>query len=111
VADEPTTGVEPLVDLVNVMPRYEPGDCPMDGGPLLVYWFRYPDGAARAVAYGEHGCHTLTVGENRERENGEQFAQAFPDARWSQRAASPSPGSPPKQLATPECPAPSGETR
>ena len=104
VADELTTGVEPLVDLVNGLPKYDSGACLMDGGPLIVYWFRYPDGDARAVAYGERGCHTLTVGENLEREDGEKLAQAFADGLLSQREQAAPPA--PTADAGPECPSP-----
>ncbi len=109
VADELTTGIEPLVDLVNGLPEYEPGACLMDGGPLIVYWFRYPDGDARAVAYGERGCHTLTAGEALMREDGEVLASAFADALRAQRAdmAPPAAG---VRAPTPECPLPSAET-
>lgn len=108
VADELTTGVEPLVDLVNGLPSYEPGDCPLDGGPEIVYWFRYPDGDARAVAYGEHGCHTLTVGEELQREDGPRLAQAFADALAAQRAAM-RPPSAARSATRPDCPPPTGE--
>ncbi|MCY7399537.1 MAG: hypothetical protein LH477_01005 [Nocardioides sp.] len=104
VADELTTGVEPLVDLVNGLPEHEPGGCPSDGGPLIVYWFRYPDGDARAVAYGERGCHTLTVGEELQREGGERLAQAFAGGLLSQRAQATPPA--PTSDAGPECPLP-----
>jgi hypothetical protein len=108
VADELTTDVEPLIDLVNGLPEYEPGDCPLDGGPLIVYWFRYPDGDPRAVAYGERGCHTLTVGEDLEREDGAQLAQAFADALLSQRAGTTPPAAP-RPRTGPDCPPPTGE--
>ena len=109
VADELTTGIEPLVDLVNDLPVYEPSDCPMDGGPDLVYWFRYPDGDARAVAYGEYGCHTLTAGEDVGRQNGEELAQAFANALLAQRATTkPTPPAQEQQPA-PECPPPTDQ--
>lgn len=108
VSDELTTGVEPLIDLVNGLPEHEPGACPGDGGPLLVYWFRYADGDARAVAYGERGCHVLTVGEDRDREDGQALAQAFADALLSQRAATTPPQGQP--LTGPDCPLPAGES-
>ena len=108
VADELTTGVEPLTDLANSLPKYEPGACPSDGGPLLVYWFRYPDGDARAVAYGERGCHTLAAAEGVERENGDELAQAFADALLEQRAAT-KPTTSRAQQAAPECPPPTDQ--
>jgi hypothetical protein len=110
VADELATGVEPLVDLVNSLPKYESGACPSDGGPLLVYWFRYPDGDARAVAYGERGCHTLAAGEGVGREDGAELAHAFADALLAQRAATKPPmTAPAQQSATPECPPPTDQ--
>lgn len=110
VADELTTGIEPLVDLVNGLPEYEPGACHMDGGPLIVYWFRYPDGDARAVAYGERGCHTLTAGAALMRENGEELASAFADALDAQRAAMTPPAGTEGQAPAPKCPLPTTET-
>lgn len=59
---------------------------------------------ARAVAYGERGCHTLTVGQDLMREDGEQLAQAFADALLSQRAQATPPA--PTADAGPECPLP-----
>lgn len=108
VADELITGVEPLVDLVNGLAVYEPRGCPLDGGPDLVYWFRYPDGDARAVAYGEYGCHTLAAGEDVGRENGEELAQAFADALLAQRAAT-KPATSREQQPAPECPPPTDQ--
>ncbi|WP_322919399.1 hypothetical protein [Nocardioides renjunii] len=110
VSDELTTGVESLVDLVNGLPEHEPGACQLDGGPLLVYWFRYPDGDARAVAYGERGCHTLTAGEGLVREDGEKLAHAFADALRSQRAASAPPVMTQERRKTPKCGLPNTET-
>lgn len=110
VTDELTTGIEPLVDLVNGLPEYEPGACPLDGGAHIVYWFRYPDGDARAVAYGERGCHTLTTGENLMRERGEDLATAFADALRAQRATARPSATPPAPTRPPECPLPTNET-
>lgn len=86
--DELTVGVEALVELVNRLPEWEQGsDCTFDDGPHHVYWFRYADGDARAVAYDEGGCHTAVVGENLARERGEELATAFASALLAQRAA------------------------
>jgi hypothetical protein len=85
--DELTTGVEQLVELVNGLPHAPRKQaCHLDDGPHHVYWFRYPDGDARAVAYDEAGCHTAVVGEDVGRENGEELATAFADALLAQRA-------------------------
>ena len=103
--DELTTDVAALVDLVNGLPAFEPDtECHFDDGPHHVYWFRYPDGDARAVAYTEGGCHTLTVGEERGYLNGERLATAFADTLLDQRASS----QPPSTVATegPACPMP-----
>jgi hypothetical protein len=108
VEDELTTGVEPLTDLANSLPKYEPGACPADGGPLLVYWFRYPDGDARAVAYGERGCHTLAVAEGVELENGDELAQAFADALLAQRSGT-KPTRSAQERPAPECPPPTDQ--
>ena len=103
--DELTTDVAALVDIVNGLPEFEPGtDCHFDDGPHHVYWFRYPNGDARAVAYNEAGCHTLTVGEEHGYLNGARLATAFADTLLAQRANS----QPPSAVATegPACPTP-----
>ncbi len=93
-ADELITGVAELVDLVNGLPAFEAGsDCHFDDGPHHVYWFRYPDGDARAVAYAEGGCHTLAVGEELAYRNGERLATAFASALLDQRAQTTPPAS------------------
>lgn len=80
--------VAELVELVNGLPEAPPDQaCPLDDGPHHVYWFRYPDGDARAVAYNEAGCHVAVVGDERAREHGEKLASAFAGALVAQRAA------------------------
>lgn len=88
-ADELTTGVDRLVQVVNDLSAFDPDTaCFADDGPHHVYWFRYPDGDARAVAYAEAGCHLLTVGKKRDYRDGERVAEAFADALLAQRASS-----------------------
>lgn len=101
VADD----VSALVKLVNELPD-APADqaCPLDDGPHHVYWFRYPDGDARAVAYNEAGCNLAVVGQDRARENGEELATAFADALAAQRAAASAP--PRDDVSAPSCPPP-----
>lgn len=79
--------VAALVELVNGLPE-APAEqpCFVDDGPHHVYWFRYPDGDARAVAYDEAGCHPATLGDSVERQDGEEIATAFAAALFSQRA-------------------------
>lgn len=103
--DELTVDVDAVVELVNGLPEFEQGTaCPFDDGPHHVYWFRYPDGDARAVAYDEAGCHTAVVGEQVAHQDGEELATAFADALFAQRAGSrPPAGTSRKAL---ECPAP-----
>ena len=86
--DELTVGVEALVELVNALPAWEQGsNCHFDDGSHRVYWFRYADGDARAVAYDEGRCHTAVVGENLARERGQELATAFASALLAQRDA------------------------
>ncbi|MFC7726028.1 hypothetical protein ACFQW6_12990 [Nocardioides sp. GCM10028917] len=77
------------MEVVNDLSVFDPDTaCFADDGPHHVYWFRYPDGDARAVAYAEAGCHLLTVGKYREYREGERVAAAFADALAAQRADS-----------------------
>lgn len=100
--DELTSGAGALVELVNGLPAFEPDTaCNMDDGPHHVYWFRYPDGDARAVAYDEARCHTAVVGDQVRRQNGEELATAFADALLAQRAATNPPRADDKSLACP----------
>ena len=88
-ADELTTGVDALAGVVNDLSVFDPDTaCFADDGPQHVYWFRYPDGDGRAVAYAEAGCHVLTVGKKREYREGERVAAAFADALAAKRADS-----------------------
>lgn len=90
--DELVTDVDEVVGVVNGLPEQQyPVDCPYDGGPDLVFWFRYADGDAQAVSYGSYGCHSLAVGGDRRRQRGEEVAAAFADALLMQRAATSAP--------------------
>lgn len=97
------TGVDALVQLVNDLPVAEQQDCPLDDGPHHVYWFRYPDGDARAVAYDEAGCHTAVIGDEVRRQDGEALATAFADALLAQRATATPPAA---EGEPPACPMP-----
>lgn len=102
--NELTTGISPLIDLVNGLPEFQPDTaCHLDAGANLAYWFRYPDGDARAVSYYEGGCHTLAVDEDLGRLEGERLASAFANAIATQRAQS---DAPPPQSDAPSCPLP-----
>ena len=107
--DELTTDVARVLDVVNGLPEFEAGNgCPLDAGAKLVYWFRYPGGDARAVGYHEGGCHTLTVGPDRDYSNGERVATAFADALLAQRTHAEA--RPPAGTDHPSCPVPAMTT-
>ncbi|MCY7401230.1 MAG: hypothetical protein LH477_09765 [Nocardioides sp.] len=98
--DELVTDVDRVVDVVNALPdQPDQVDCPFDGGPDLVFWFRYADGDARAVSYGSKGCHSLVVGGDRNRERGQDVATAFAEALRAQRDASTPPAASPEPAA------------
>ena len=87
-ADELTHDVAAVTEVVNrALPEPTGPDtfCPADGGPDLVFWFRYEDGTAHAVRYGRHGCRWITVGENVLRQGGEDLHEAFVHALAQQR--------------------------
>lgn len=105
--DELTADVTSLVDLVNGLPEFAADTgCHFDAGPNLVYWFRYPDGDARAVSYGEYGCHTVVAGEGRVRQHGARLATAFAEALLLQRSQSSPPVRGSGGAPGPACPMP-----
>lgn len=91
-ADLLTTGVGDLVSLVNRQEAVQGDiDCTFDGGPVLAYWFGYPDGDWRAVEFGSYGCNLLSLGRGLRRRGGVELATAFTDALVSQRLGQPAP--------------------
>jgi hypothetical protein len=81
-----TNGVAELVDLVNKQEVVEGGiDCSSDEGPVLAYWFGYPDGDWRAVQFDSYGCNILTLGQDLRREGSTELATAFTEALMTQR--------------------------
>jgi hypothetical protein len=101
-ADLLTSGVRELVDLVNEQEAVEGGlECTSDEGPVLAYWFGYPDGEWRAVQLDSYGCNVLTLGHDLLRRGGTELATAFTEALVTQRDSQEAPGT--TQQAT--CPA------
>jgi hypothetical protein len=85
-ADVLTTRVAELVDAVNDLQAPPPElVCPADGGPRLNYWFKYPDGDARAVTFELFGCDLLYAGPADVRGEGATVPRLFAEALAQQR--------------------------